>query len=204
MFIGWIACDRDFANLLFQDLTARTFLPAAEFLRRFDVGAVWRAKLRPQNCPRLSGKEPFVTKLSGTNSLSKSRRTSTQSPCKISLRIGRMTSDMKLLPICRDCNSHFQLFELARLLVRLDRIARFIDNANHSIMSTAEKPVCDVRTRLFVSLSPFSPFSASSVGSAPFPLLPGVILAPVFGRAYSWPATLSYLTHRIKTTGRAA
>jgi len=115
-----------------------------------------------------------------------------------------MTSDMKLLPICRDCNSHFQLFELARLLVRLDRIARFIDNANHSIMSTAEKPAWDVRTRLFASLSQFSPFPDSSVGSAPFPLLPGVILAPVFGSPYSWPATLSGLRHRIKITDRAA
>jgi len=111
-----------------------------------------------------------------------------------------MTSDMKLLPVCRDCNSHFQLFQLARLLVRLDHIARFIDNANHSIMSTAEKPAWDVRTRLFASLSLFSPFSDSWVGSAPFPLLPGVILAPVFGRAYSWPATLFCLARKIKIT----
>ena len=31
------------------------------------------------------------------------------------------------------------LFELARVLVRLDHVARFIVNANHSIMRAAEK-----------------------------------------------------------------
>jgi hypothetical protein len=41
------------------------------------------------------------------------------------------------------------------------------------------------------------------VGSTPFPLFARVILAPVCGRAYSWPATLSCLTRRIKITNRA-
>jgi len=60
------------------------------------------------------------------------------------------TSFSKLLPVCRDCNSHFQPFELAQLLVRLEHIARFIEYANQS---------CNIRTRLFASLSLFSPFS---------------------------------------------
>jgi hypothetical protein len=30
---------------------------------------------------------------------------------------------MKLLPLCRDCNSHFPRFELAALLLRLEHIA---------------------------------------------------------------------------------
>jgi hypothetical protein len=55
-----------------------------------------------------------------------------------------------------------------------------------------------VAWRLFVSL--FSPCSSSRVGSAPFPLFARVILAPVCGRAYSWPATLSCLTRKIKIT----
>jgi hypothetical protein len=112
--------------------------------------------------------------------------------------------NIKLLPVCRDRNSQFQLFELARLLMRLDHIARLIEYANHSIMWTAKKPVYNVLARLFASLWLVFPFSDSRVGSAPFPLLPGVILAPVFGRAYSRPATLFCLTHRIKTTDRAA
>jgi hypothetical protein len=47
--------------------------------------------------------------------------------------------NIKLLPVCRDRNSQFQLFELARLLMRLDHIARLIEYANHSIMWTAKK-----------------------------------------------------------------
>jgi hypothetical protein len=39
------------------------------------------------------------------------------------------------------------------------------------------------------------------VGSAPFPLFARVILAPICGRAYSWPATLScHHTGKIKIT----
>ncbi len=37
--------------------------------------------------------------------------------------------------------------------------------------------------------SPFSPCSPSRVGSTPLPLFPRVILAPVFGCAYSGPTT---------------
>ena len=37
------------------------------------------------------------------------------------------------------CGETSPLFELARVLVRLDHVARFIVNANHSIMRAAEK-----------------------------------------------------------------
>jgi len=53
---------------------------------------------------------------------------------------------------------------------------------------------------LFLSSS----YSESRVGSAPFPLFLPVILAPVFDRAYSWPATLLFPAHKIKMTDRAA
>jgi hypothetical protein len=71
-------------------------------------------------------------------------------PDSNSAHIRAISLDMKLLPVCRDCNSHFLRFELARLLLRLDHITRFIEYANDSR---------NVRTRLFASLSLFSPFS---------------------------------------------
>jgi hypothetical protein len=42
----------------------------------------------------------------------------------------------------------------------------------------------------------FAHRSGSRVGSAPFPLFPCVILAPVFGGAYSWPTTLFWSNPR--------
>jgi hypothetical protein len=36
-------------------------------------------------------------------------------------------------------SSRLRLFELARVLVRLDHVARFIVDVNHSIMRSAEK-----------------------------------------------------------------
>jgi hypothetical protein len=74
-----------------------------------------------------------------------------------------------------------ELFELARVRVRFDHVARSIVNPNHSIICTAVK-----------------------VGSAPFPLLLPVILAPVCSRAYSGPGPPFLLTHKVKLTDRGA
>ncbi len=37
------------------------------------------------------------------------------------------------------CKVTLELFEIARVLVRVDHVARFIVNANHGVMGAAEK-----------------------------------------------------------------
>jgi hypothetical protein len=81
-----------------------------------------------------------------------------------------------------------------RCLLRYDDAGNVIETHEHGNPTEA---------RSFGAMFLFLTFFPLRVGSAPFPLFPRVILPPVLSRAYSAPATLFDLSHKIKITDLA-
>ena len=82
-----------------------------------------------------------------------------------------------------------------------DAVIRVYDEGGNVIETREHGNPTEARS--FGAMFLFPIFSPLRVGSAPFPLFPRVILPPVLNRAYSAPATLFNLIHKIKITDRA-
>jgi len=82
-----------------------------------------------------------------------------------------------------------------------DAVIHVYDDAGNVIETHEHGNPTEARS--FGAMFLFPTFFPLRVSSAPFPLFPGVILPPVLSRAYSAPATLFDLIHKIKITDLA-
>ena len=83
-----------------------------------------------------------------------------------------------------------------RLTMCLQRYHHVLAGQNNLIGAISARGMIHKATGLSGLRSSFAHRSGSRVGSAPFSLFPRVILAPVFGGAYSWPTTLFWSNPR--------
>ena len=81
-----------------------------------------------------------------------------------------------------------------------DAVIHVYDDAGNVIETHEHGNPTEARS--FGAMFLFPTFFPLRVSSAPFPLFPRVILPPVLSRAYSAPATLFNLIHKIKITDR--
>ncbi|PYI99184.1 MAG: hypothetical protein DME98_01470 [Verrucomicrobia bacterium] len=82
-----------------------------------------------------------------------------------------------------------------------DAVIRVYDDPGNVIETHEHGNPTEARS--FGAMFLFPTFFPLRVSSAPFPLFPRVILPPVLSRAYSAPATLFDLIHKIKITDLA-